>query len=352
MNTLRTVAWGGGGFAVLLAVWATIHYGGSPARFLPTAALGLVAATLPFGIAYTKHAVTSTRRRFADVDDGFSAETGSIFVSTTTVDDPLDCLETIVPAIRADDDYDEVTRESFQEGPGLMVLYGGFHNAFVRITEPGHVVVTGASERTHALADTVSKACALSFERTRNNPFTGMKPVRGASRVFLGVIVLTLVLGSALAVGTAAYPSDTYNPAERTVMVGIDARGDVVPGVSRVDTQLSKAAFLVAIVDEGSQEVTWAQNDSERVTAHGRQALRASRDARALLTTVREGPLTPAQAARADSLDRQLVEARDSVAEAMTARIESGSVNETAEMRRVVAELRADPETPSSSGSA
>lgn len=348
MNTLRTVAWGGGGFAVLLGVWATIHYGGPPVRFLPTVALGLVAATLPFGIAYTKRAVISTRRRFADVDDGYSAETGSIFVSTTTVDDPLDCLETIVPAIRADDDYEEVTRESFQEGPGLMVLYGGFHNAFVRITEPGRVVVTGASERTHALADTVSKVSGLSFERTRNNPFAGLKPVRGASRVFLGVIVLTLILGSAVAVGTAAYPSNTYNPAERTVLVGIDARGDLAPGVSRTDTRLSKAAFLVTIVDEGAQEVTWARNDSERVTAYGRQALRASRDARALLTTVREGPLTPTQAARADSLDRRLVDARESVAVAMTARIESGSVNETAEMRRVMAELRADPGATSS----
>jgi hypothetical protein len=348
MNTLRTVAWGGGGFSALLALWATIHYGGS-VRFLPTVVLGLVAATLPFGIAYTKRAVTSTRRRFADVDAGISAEKGSIFVSTTTVDDPLDCLETIVPAVRADDDYDEVTRESFQEGPGLMVLYGGFHNAFVRITEAGRVVVTGASEHTHALADTVGDACALSFERTRNNPFSGLEPVQGAARVFLGVIVLTLLLGSTVAVGTVAYPSDTYNPAERTVLVGIDARGDFVPGVDRTDTQLSKAAFIVAVVDEGSQEVTWAQNDSERVTAHGRQALQASRDARALLTTVREEPLTPTQTDRADRLDRRLVAARESVAAAMTARVENGSVNETAEMRRVVAQLRADPGAASAS---
>jgi len=343
MNKLRTVAWGGGGVSVLLALWAAIHYGGSLVRFLPTVVLGLVAATLPFGIAYTKHAVASARRQFADVDAGISAEKGSIFVSTTTVDDPLGCLEAIVPAVRADDDYDEVRRESFQEGPGLMVLYGGFHNAFVRITETGRVVVTGASEHTHALADTVSEACALSFERTRNNPFTELEPVQGASRVFLGVIVLTLVLGGTVAVGTAAYPS-TYNPAERTAMVGIDARGDFVPGVSRTETHLSKAAFLVTVVKEGSQEVAWARNDSERVTAYGRQALRASRDAQALLTAVREDRLTPAQADRADRLDRRLVEARESVAAAMTERVESGSVNETAEMRRVVAQLRAEPD--------
>lgn len=347
MNKLRTVAWGGGGFSILLAVWAAIHYGGSPVRFLPSVAFGVVAATLPFGVAYAKRAITSFRRRLADVDEGISAEKGSIFVSTTTVDDPVDCLESILPAIRSDDTYDEVTRESFQEGPGLMVLYGGFHNAFVRITAAGRVVVTGASEHTHALADTVSEAYSLSFERTRNNPFRELKPVQGASRVFLGVVVLTLLLGGTIAAGSAAYPSDAYNPAERTVMVGIDARGDFDPGASRTDTRLSKAAFLVAVVEEGEQEVKWAQNDSEVVTDHGRQALQVSRDARALLTAVRDEPLTPSQADRADRLDRRLVGARESVATALTERAESGSINETAELRRVVAQLRADPDAES-----
>jgi hypothetical protein len=342
MNKLRGIAWGGGGFSVLLALWASLHYGGSAARFLPTAVVGVVAATLPFGVAYTKAAITSARRRVADVDEGISAEKGSIFVSTTTVDDGIDCLESVVAAVRADDDYDEVKRESFEEGPGLVVLYGGFHNAFVRITAAGRVVVSGASERTHDLADTVGEACALSFDRTRDNPFTGLEPTRGAGRVFLGVIVAALVVVGTVVAGGAAYPSDAYNPAERTVIVGIDARGDLDPRTTPTETKLSKAAFLVAIVDEEAQEVKWVENDSDRVAEHGRQALHVSRDARALLTAACEEPLTPAQAARADRLDRQLVEARLSVATALTERMESGSVNETAELRRIVAQLRAD----------
>jgi len=343
MNKLRTVAWGGGGFSILLAAWATIHYGGSPGRFLPTVVFGLVAATLPFGIAYSKYAVASIRQRRAAVDEGISAEKGSIFVSETTIDDPIDCLESILPTIRDDDAYDEVTREAFQEGPGLVVLYGGFHNAFVRITAAGRVVVSGASEHTHDLADTVGEAYSLSFQRTRDNPFRDLQPVRGAPRVFLGVVVVTLLLASTVSAAGAAYPSDAYNPAERTVLVGIDARGDFVPGTDRTDTQLSKAAFLVAIVDEGSREVMWERNDTDRVTEHGHQALRVSRDARALLTAARDGPLTTEQAARADRLDRRLVDARDAVAAALVERVESGSINETADLRRVVERLRADP---------
>jgi len=343
MNKLRTVAWGGGGFSILLAVWSAIHYGGPPVRFLPTVVLGLVAAALPFGIAYSKHAAVSIRRRRAAVDEGISAEQGSIFVSETTVDDPIDCLEAIVAAVQDDDAYDEVTRESFQEGPGLMVLYGGFHNAFVRITTAGRVVVSGASEHTHDLADIVAETHSLSFRRTRENPFSDLQPVKGAPRVFLGVVVVVVLLTSLLVVSTAAYPSDAYNPAERTVLVGIDARGDFVPGVDRTDTQLSKAAFLVAIVDEGSREVMWARNDSDSVTDHGQQALRVSQDARALLTAARGGPLTSEQAARADRLDRRLVDARGAVATALVARVESGSINETAELRRVVDRLRTDP---------
>lgn len=342
MNKLRGIALGGGGFSILLAVWASLHYDVSPVRFLPTFAVGVVAATLPFGVAYSKAAITSMRRRFADVDEGISAEKGSIFVSTTTVDDGIDCLESVVAAVRADDDYDEVKRQSFDEGPGLMVLYGGFHNSFVRITAAGRVVVTGASERTHDLADTVGEACALSFDRTRDNPFTGLEPTRGAARVFLGVIVFVLVVAGTVAAGGVAYPSDAYNPAERTVIVGIDARGDLDPRTTPTETKLSKAAFLVSIVDEEAQEVRWVANDSDRVTEHGRQALHVSRDAQALLTAAREEPLTPAQADRADRLDRRLVEARRGVAVAITERMESGSVNETAELRRVADELRAD----------
>jgi len=89
--------------------------------------------------------------------------------------------------------------------------------------------------------------------------------------------------------------------------------------------------------------VTWVQNDSERVTEHGRQALRVSRDAAALLAAARNDSLTPAQAERATRLERRLLDARTAVAAAMTERVENGSVNETADMRLVVERLRAAP---------
>jgi len=231
MNKLRALSWGGGGLVVLLAAWAAVHYGDA-VRFAPAILIGVIAAGLPFGLAYSKSAVESLRLRLADTDGVSSAEQGSVFVSTSAVDDSLDFLEAVHSALRADEEYDSVERDSFEEGPGLTVLHGGFHNSFVRITSAGRVVVTGASERTQMLADTVSDAYSLSFERTRNNPFDGMEPVRGAPRVFLGVLVFTMLLFGTHAVTAAAYPTGAYNPAERTVMVGFDASASLDPRVS------------------------------------------------------------------------------------------------------------------------
>ncbi|WP_225333549.1 hypothetical protein [Halomicrobium urmianum] len=341
MNKLRALSRGGGGLVVAVALWATVHYGGTPLRFATALFVGVVGAGLPAAFAWLKGAVRSLRRRFADVDEGFSAEQGSIFVSEGVVDDAVDCLESIRAALGDDERFDEVEREAFDEGPGLSVLHGGFHNSFVRITGAGRVVVTGASEQTSALAALVSESQSLSFERTRDNPFRGTEPVRGAPRAFLGVLVFAVLLVGFNSVGAAAYTADAYNPAERMVLVGIDAQGDVDPGTSGTETRLSKAAFIVDVVDEGSQEVRWVENDTDRVVEQGRQALAVSRDARALLETVRSGSPTADQRDRADRIERRLVEAERSVADALEERADRGDLDETAEIRRVSERLRA-----------
>lgn len=341
MNKLRALSWGGGGLVVLLAVWAAIHYGGPVLRFAPAALVGIAAAGLPFGLAYSRNAIESLRLSLADTDEGFSAEKGSVFVSRSTVDDSVDFLEAVHSALRSDEEYHSVERDSFEEGPGLTVLHGSFHSSFIRITAAGRVVVTGASERTKLLADTVSDAYSLSFERTRNNPFDGIEPVRGAPRVFLGVFVFTMLLFGTHAVTAAAYPTSTYNPAERTVMVGFDASASVDPRVSETDSKLSKAAFLVEVVNESATEIRWRGNDSERIAGHGENAIAASDDARSLLASVEAGPLTPKQAERVERTKTRLAEAERTVAAALEEAVDDEALENAESVTRLSDQLRA-----------
>lgn len=341
MNKLRALSWGGGGLVVLLGLWAAIHYDGPVFRFVPAALIGVVAAGLPFGLAYSKSAIESLRLSLADTDEGFSSEQGSVFVSTSAVDDSIDFLEAVYSALRSDEKYDSVERDSFEEGPGLTVLHGGFHNSFIRVTAAGRVVVTGASERTKLLAETVSDAYSLSFERTRNNPFDGMEPVRGAPRVFLGVLVFAMLLFGTHTVTAAAYPTDTYNPAERAVIVGFDASGSLDPRVSETDVKLSKAAFLVEVVNESATEVRWRGNDTERIAEHGENALEASDDTRSLLASVEGESLTPDQAERAERIRTRLSEAERNVATALEEAADGETVGNTERLTRLSDQLRA-----------
>lgn len=340
MNKLRTLCWGGGGLVVVVAIWAAMYYG-TPLGFSRAIAIGVVAAGLPFGLTSLKSSIQSLRWRLADPNEGFSAEQGSVFVSESVVEEGFDCLEIVRSALEADEDYDEVRRDAFEEGPGLTVLHAGFHNSFVRITETGRVVITGASEQTHELADAVSEVYSLSFERTRNNPFKGVEPIKGAPRVFLGVVVFTILLFGFHAVAVGAYPSGAYNPAERTVLVGIDAQASLDPGVSETEARLTKAAFLTAIVDEASTEVRWEVNDTDSIATQGEQALQVSSDARSVLATVDDSSPTPRQAERADRIERRLSEDERSVAAALDERADDGTLNDTATLSRLSDRLRA-----------
>ena len=340
-NKLRLLSYGGGLLVGLATLWAAVSYGGSPLRFVGGFALAVVAAGLPAGLAHLKAAVRSFRRRHADEDAGFSEEQGAVYVSESTVDDAFEALESVYAALDGSEGYDRIERDAFNGGPGLTVTYSGFHNCFVRTTHDGRLVVTGASEKAGTLADAVASACSLSFDRTRENPFEGVEPVRGAPRVFLGVIVFAVLVAGVVTLGGGAYPSDAYNPAERTALMAIDASGDVNPTVSRTETRLRKASFLVGVVDEETTEIRWEVNDSAEIAGHGRQALAVSSDARDLLATVREGSATPEQIERTNRLDAELRDAERSVATALAERADSEGVsgNATA-LRRLGERLR------------
>lgn len=339
MNKLRALSLGGAALVVAVAVWAAWFYGDS-SRFGWAVVIGVAAAGLPRSLAHAKRAAHRFHRRL-DGAERITGEKGSIFVSESLVDDAVDCLETVRTAAAADDRYDEVRRDSFTEGPGLTVVHAGFHNSFVRITDAGRVVVSGASERTQDLAETVTDACGLSFERTRDNPFNPLEPVKGAPRVFLGVFVFALLLVGFHAVAVGAYPSDAYNPAERAVLVGIDGQSSLDPRVTATERSLHKAAFLVAVVEESPVEVRWASNDSERIARQGRNALAVAEDTRSVLASVERQSLTQRQAQRVENLRTRLATAERETAAEIDERAQRERVNETASLRHLSDRLRA-----------
>lgn len=350
MNKLRALSLGGAVFLIAVAGWAAWYYG-SPSKFIWTVIAGGVAAGLPRALAHGKR---GARRLHRKLDDGerISGEKGSIFVSNGIVEDTVDCLETVREAVAADDRYDEVRRDSFAEGPGLTVIHTSFHNSFVRITSAGRVVVSGASERTQDLAETVTDACGISFERTRENPFSPLEPVKGAPRVFLGVFVFSVLLIGFHATAASAYPSDAYNPVERTIVVGIDGQSSLDPRVSETEGRLSKAAFLVTVVEESPVEVRWAGNDSDRVMRQGRQALIVANDTRSLLSSVEADSPTPAQAQRVETLRARLATAERETAAALDRRAQSEAVNEPESIHRLSDRLRASANRSSAPGNA
>lgn len=320
MNKLRAFALAAAGFLLALAGWGALRYGPSAglAPFVGVALLGLVIPLIPRALA---RLVFRIKRGWVRLQDrpSFSFERGSMFVSTTPVEDPSGTLAAIRDAVTADDRFDAAADDEFSEGTGLTVSHAGFHNSFVRVSD-GRLVVTGASKRTHALADLVAETCSLTFERIRDSPFRSPRPIRGAPRAFLGLFLFVLLVTGVVGFAGAAYPGDAYNPAEKTVLVGLDARGDFAPGVTPTDTRLDKASFLVDALAEEAVEVRWAQNSTVAVLTHGRQSVAISEDVRELLAAERAAGLRGAEAARADRIEADLHAAERSVADAIDER--------------------------------
>jgi len=342
-NKLRGLSVGGGAFLVGAAAWTAASYGATANRatLVGVALLGIGVAAAPRALATGKLWSYRLRRaREAGGADGPGRD--ATYVSADPIRDPDDALGVVAAVVRDSDEYDEVRDEQFPEGVGLTVTHVGFHNSFVRITDADRMVVSGASERTRSLARDAGEVLGVSLEPASSNPFRGPRPVRGAPRVFLGVLLVALVVVGAIGLVGAAYPSDAYNPAEKSVLVAVDARADADPGFSDAEARLAKAAFLADVLDEEAVEIRWDGDDRRSILAHGRQALRIREDARELLEPVRDGAPTRARERRAARIAADLREAERRVAVAIDARANatgSGASNATEllRIRRVLA---------------
>jgi len=333
VNKLRALSRSGGLALFLVSLWAAIRYG-SPLRFVPGILVAGVVLTLPLALAYGKLWVRRGRRYLADRRR--DEDRGTTFVSKERDPDPESALSQVAEALSRDESYRDVRSEAFPEGEGLLITHGGFQGSFVRRTEAGRLVVTGSSEKTRSLARRVGDLRGVSMDERLNNPFLGPIPVRGGPRVLLSVVLVVMLVLGVGSVAGAAYPSDAYNTPEKTVLVSYDARADFVPGISRTDVRLGKAAFAVGALSEEAVEIRWEENGSRFLVEDGRQALAISADVRATLRSVRERSLDPAQAARVDRIEGDLHAAEQNAADAITARLENRTAGQYAPELRVL----------------
>ena len=331
VNKLRVISVSAGGFLLALSVWAAVEYGG-PLRFLPGVVAALTILLLPGALAYAKlwsrraSRYLKGRRRDAD-------EMNSTFVSDSPDPNPDDALASIADAVDGEGPH-SVRRESFPEGEGLMVTHGGFHNSFVRLTEKGRLVVTGASRKTQPLAQWVADLRDVSMQSRSNNPLVRPIPVRGAPRWFLAVGLVAILVFGVVGVVNTAYTTDTYTAPEKAVLVSYDARADFDPGTSATDARLGKAEFVVSALSEEAVEVAWEGNESPYIVEDGRQAIEMSQDVRAKLRTARQGSLTAQQRERAARIESDLHAAEREVAAALQKHLEEGTAGPyTSEVR-------------------
>ena len=327
VNKLRGLTMLGGGLLVGLSLWASSFYPRDPTGTVPylkIAVVGVGIILLPVGLAYAKLWVKLVGQ-YLERRKSETYERGTIFVSEEPVADPHGTLDRVASAVDDVDDFDDVYRDAFPEGEGLTVIHTGFHNSFVRISDSARLVITGASAKSAALAELITDRVGLPVRRALRNPFEEPQPVRGAPRVFLGVIVFGIVVLGVTGIAGAAYPSPAYNPAEKTVLIGMDARASLDPGVGNTEHRLDKAAFLVAVLEEKQVEILWARNDSTRIRTHGEQAAEISTEIRTLLAEARASRLSPAQAARTERIEANLHQAELNVARALDRRGSSGN---------------------------
>jgi hypothetical protein len=155
------------------------------------------------------------------------------------------------------------------------------------------------------------------------------------------VLLAGLVVVSTLGLVGAAYPSNAYNPAEKTVLVTFDVRADFDPGLSDMEARLAKAAFLADVLDEEAVEIRWEDGEPRAMLAHGRQAIQIREDAQALLERVRNGDSTRADERRAAKIAADLrdAERRVAVEEQMNATgTGAANVTELSRIRIVLAD--------------
>lgn len=320
MNRLRALAVVNAALLGAFVCWAFLRYGGvaRPVPYVVAAAVAVSEPALPRALAHAKLAGLRLVRRWRGGTE-FSDERGTIFRASSPFKRET-LFETVERVVADRAAFDGTRAEEFPEGSGLVVTYAGFHSLSVRVTDQGHPVVTGASERSRELVDRLREECSLSFERVESSPFLGPQPLRGGPRVLLAGLLVLATVGGGVLVSDTAYPGGTYNTAEKVTLVAMDARAAADPGVSETDLQLQKADFLVNSVREEAVEIQWTNGSTEAVRANAVQALDTDAAVRRLLRSARSGSLSDEQAARADRIEADLRETDRRVADAIANR--------------------------------
>ena len=303
-----------GAAAAVLALWAVIAYGSTPGAvgtLALGAAVGAAIAVAPVALAYGKRGLE--RRRHASLDQG-------TYVSSQVDLDRASFLGGARDVLESSDAFVAVKERDFPEGAGLVVDHTSFHGTFVRLTNAGRIVVTGVKSRaTGAVVDVLQARLPTSFSPASSNPFVGPIPVRGAPRVFLVLLIVVVAVLDVALVAGVAYPTPTYNPGEKTVLMAYDLQADVDPGVSETDARLAKADFLISVLREEANEVRWEAglNGTQGVPRNDADAISA--DVTRLLERVEASGPNADQRARLERLDRDhaaaLAAVRTAVAE-------------------------------------
>lgn len=294
LNKLRWYAGTLGGVLALAGVWGALRYDGSASRFLLAALVGVLVAGAPYAVAYAK--LLRERRRQANLDE-------AIFASPALDVDRETFLDTSASALESTEAFVEVKRREFPEGTGLIVDHTRFHGTFVRLTRQGRAVVTGIrNDATNAVVEVLEEVWSSTLSRQESNPFLRPIPIRGLPRATLTIGLTVVVLFDAAFIAGVAYPGPTYNSAEKVTLVALDARADVDPDMDEVDAKLSKASFLVTVLEEEATEIRWQAgiNDSKRASVNDAAAISA--DVTRLLDAAAAHDPSPEQRTRLETL--------------------------------------------------
>lgn len=319
VNWLRALTTFFGGSLIVLSLWAITEYGTVRGiqPFAKPMVLGVIVFTLPLLYLRGRRWLSVGVRHVQNWRNPSESSPGNIFVSTSPVAGKDEPLETIAESLRQSNVYDEVYRTTFAESEGLTVSHTGFHKSYIRITESGKLVLTGTTKKTRQLATQLEDICSTTLEPSVTDPFT-VSSITKAPRVLLMITAVVLLVVGVGGVSGAAYPPTAYNPAERTVFVGIDAYTDINPAASEREASVVKAQFLIEMLDEEAVEIRWEYNTTAQVRSHGQDALLISSHARKHIATARTRGFSDER--KLSRLEANLRDAERAVADAIAAK--------------------------------
>lgn len=271
MNWLRTTTPLLGGGLAAVSLWAASRYGFDP-RLAVAMTVGLVVAIAPWALARLKRRLARWQRRRRDA--------APVAYRAAAPADRETTRDRLATRLREVDALDARPHD-FREGTGFAVAATGIHSTYVRVTAD-HVVVTGDDAVVDDVIDAIDPVVGRA-EPVMANPLRRPAPVKGAPRVGVWITVLVAVLVASTTLTAAAYPPDAYNPAERTVLVGLDLHADLSPTVSPAEANLRKARFLVTALSEEAIEIRWLGNQTTRARAQAHDAAVIRADARTAL---------------------------------------------------------------------